>query len=72
MSETAASVLKKEMEYTEEKPVKCGDCKHCEMTDGFLDRSWDFTCRLNPAFPIGVAEFGRCKHFEKKPAKKAA
>jgi hypothetical protein len=69
MLEETLKVLKKEIGYTEIKPVECKTCHHCIEKDGFLDREKHHQCTL---FQVTLGSFtvdgsARCeKHTPKR------
>ncbi len=61
---------KLEMGYTEEKPVKCENCKYSEERENpHLDRSWDTYCMFSNLCEFIVSNSGRCSKFKAREVK---
>lgn len=57
--------LKAAMEYVEVPVVRCEGCIHAlAQKDQAGMNVW--TCRLNPAAPLHIHSYGRCKHHHLK------
>lgn len=56
------------MEYTNQTPPRCVECVCCvvETDQGGLDQ---YYCDLNPAVPLAVQSYGRCKFHKPRISK---